>query len=205
MFQELIWNRYRPAIGSPDWIRYWGKRTFLLGELMARSWSQWRYRSQSAHLGQRTVISPSKISGNLEHLRIGNDCAIGRVDIQLHAPVTIGDCVVINDGCRLLTGSHDIHSTKWELTVEPIVVEDYAWLATNAIVLPGVTIGRGAVVGAGAVVTKSVPPLEVVAGNPARPIGQRKVAEFRYRPSESVALFEAWLGPLTNRSGTNDR
>src|SRR5438552_1875730 len=95
MLQELIWNRYRPAIGSPDWIRYWGKRTFLLGELMARSWSQWRYRSQSAHLGQRTVISPSRISGNVEHLRIGNDCAIGRVDIQLHAPVTIGDCVVI--------------------------------------------------------------------------------------------------------------
>jgi maltose O-acetyltransferase len=195
MFQELISNRYRPAWGSPDWIRYWGKRTFLLGELIARSWSQRRYRSRSAHLGQRTVISPSRISGNLEHLRIGNDCAIGRIEIQLHAAVTIGNCVVINDGCKLLTGSHDIHSPGWELISHPIAIEDYAWIATNAVILPGVTIGRGAVVGAGAVVTKSVSPLEVVAGNPARPIGQRSVSEFRYRPSESVALFEAWLGP----------
>jgi acetyltransferase-like isoleucine patch superfamily enzyme len=192
---DLFRNRYRPALGSPNWVRYWGKRTFLIPELLASGWSQWRYRRGGARIGRRTVISPSTIGGKLERLSVGDDCAIGRVDIQLHAQVTIGNCVVINDGCKLLTGSHDIHSPGWELISHPIVVDDYAWISTNAIVLSGVTIGRGAVVGAGAVVTKSVNPLEVVAGNPARAIGQRSVAEFSYRPSESVALFEAWLGP----------
>lgn len=113
----------------------------------------------------------------------------------MHAPVTIGNCVAINDGCRLLTGTHNVNSPDWELITEPIVVGDYAWLAMGAIILPGVTIGRGAVVGAGAVVAKSVEPLAIVAGNPARKIGERQASEFSYRPSASFALFEAWLGP----------
>ena len=69
----------------------------------------------------------------------------------------------------------------------------------GATLLPGVTIGRGAVVGAGAVVTKSVGPLEIVGGNPAGLIGQRGESDFCYRPSESSALFEAWLGPIATR------
>jgi maltose O-acetyltransferase len=142
------------------------------------------------------VISPSDISGRLERLRIGSDCAIGRVQIQLHAEVTIGNCVVINDGCHLLTGTHDIHTPHWELIAKPIVVEDYAWIAMGATLLPGVTIGRGSVVGAAAVVTKSVEPLTVVAGNPARRVGERTAADFAYRPSRFYALVEAWLGPV---------
>ena len=114
-------------------------------------------------------------------------------------PVTIGNCVVINDDCKLLTGTHDTHSPGWELVAKPIVIEDYAWIAMGATLLPGVTIGRGAVVGAGAVVTKSVGPLEIVGGNPAGLIGQRGVSDFCYRPSESSALFEAWLGPIATR------
>ncbi len=151
-------------------------------------------------MGARTIISPSVIEGRLAQLAIGDDCAIGRVKIQLHAAVTIGDCVVINDGCELLTGTHDVNSAHWELIAKPITVEDYAWIATGAMLLPGVTVGRGAVVAAGAVVTKSVPPLEIVGGNPARPIGRRGVDQFDYRPSASVALFEAWLGPGRDRT-----
>jgi serine acetyltransferase len=52
----------------------------------------------------------------------------------------------------------------------PVIIEDDVWLGTNAVVLPGVRVGRGAVVGAGAVVTRDVPPFTVVAGAPARPI-----------------------------------
>jgi maltose O-acetyltransferase len=205
MIYELFRHRYRPSLGSSDWIRYWGKRAFLVGELISVAWSERHYRRRCAHFGPRTVLSPSNIGGKLDRLHIGSDCAIGRVEIQLHAPVTIGNSVVINDGCRLLTGSHNIHSPQWELIAKPIVVDDYAWVATNAVLLPGVTIGRGAVVGAGAVVTRSVAPLEVVAGNPARPIGTRTPSEFCYSPGQSVALFEAWLGPIASRSSTSDR
>jgi maltose O-acetyltransferase len=155
-----------------------------------------RYSRKCAALGAGTLISPSDISGRLERLRIGSDCTIGRVQIQLHAEVTIGNCVVINDGCRLLTGTHDIHSPHWELIAKPIVVEDFAWIAMGATVLPGVTIGRGAVVGAAAVVTKSVAPLNIVVGNPANVVGERAAADFSYCPSRFNALFESWLGPI---------
>jgi maltose O-acetyltransferase len=120
------------------------------------------------------------------------------VEIHLHASVRIGNCAVINDHCRLLTGSHDVHAPNWELVAEPIVIGDYAWIGLGAILLPGVTIGRGAVVGAGAVVSKTVDPMVIVAGNPARPIGRRNAPRLTYRPSTSSALFEAWLGPAAS-------
>jgi maltose O-acetyltransferase len=164
-----------------------------------------RYRRQCRSFGKRTVLSKCKIDGDLGRLAIGDDSAIGRVEIQLHAPVTIGNCVVINDGCRLLTGTHNVNSPYWELVAEPIVVGDYAWLAMGAIILPGVTIGRGAVVGAGAVVAKAVEPLAIVAGNPARKVGERQVTQFFYRPSASFALFEAWLGPAESERPAKER
>lgn len=195
MIGSLFRDRYRPPFGSKTWAKYWAKRAFLVRNLVAAEFSCRRFARGCAAFGKRTIVARSKIYGRLERLRIGDDCAIGEVEIQLHAPVQIGNCVVINDSCRLLTGTHNVHSANWELIAEPIVIEDYAWIAMGAIVLPGVTIGRGAVIGAGAVVTKSVEPLMIVAGNPARPLGRREIDNFRYRPSASVALFEAWLGP----------
>ena len=202
MIAELLRNRYRPRVATREWFRYWGKRVFLTRAIVTAHLSSRRYARCCEAFGKRTTISPSKIDGRLELLRIGDNCAIGRVTMQLHARVTIGNNVVINDGCQLITGTHDIHSPHWELIAEPIVIEDYAWIATDAMLLPGVTIGRGAVVGARAVVTRSVEAYQVMAGNPARPIGWRRAREFCYRPSESVALFEAWLGPAGRRKGT---
>ena len=68
---------------------------------------------------------------------------------------------------RIITTGH-----PWQIDLEerPVRIEDDAWIGCNCIVLPGVTIGRGAIVGAGSVVTKDVAPGVVVAGNPARPI-----------------------------------
>jgi maltose O-acetyltransferase len=195
MILELVRNRYKPSLGSREWIRYWGKRIFLLRDLIKQVRSTRRYVRQCGAFGRRTMISPANIKGNLEFLRVGDNCAIGRVEIQLHAQVTIGNCVVINDGCRLLTGTHNIHSPIWDLIAKPIHVEDYAWIATGAMLMPGVTIGKGAVVGAGAIVTRSIEPFEVVAGNPARSIGSRQCRELQYHPNEAIALFEAWLGP----------
>jgi maltose O-acetyltransferase len=87
------------------------------------------------------------------------------------APITIGDDVQIGPNVQLLTPTHpldpDLRRAKWE-SAKPIVIEDNAWLGGGAIVLPGVTVGANAIVGAGAVVTKDVPTNTVVVGNPAR-------------------------------------
>ena len=89
--------------------------------------------------------------------------------------ITIGCNCCIGDDVRLLTGSHDIASSHFDLVTRPITIMDNVWIATGAILLPGVTIGEGAVVASGAVVTKDVPSWTVVAGNPAKYIKKREL------------------------------
>lgn len=91
------------------------------------------------------------------------------------AAITIGRDVQIGPNVQLLTPTHPVNPAlrraKWEAAA-PIVIQDNVWLGGGAIVLAGVTIGRNAVVGAGAVVTRDVPADTVVVGNPARVIRQ---------------------------------
>lgn len=89
--------------------------------------------------------------------------------------ITIGKNCCIGEDVRLLTGSHEVTSPRFDLVTKPIAIHDNVWIATGAIILPGVTIGEGAVIGAGAVVTKDVTPWTVVGGNPARFIKKREL------------------------------
>jgi maltose O-acetyltransferase len=89
------------------------------------------------------------------------------------ATITIGDDVQVGPNVQLLTATHPLEPgprrDKWE-SARPIAIGDNAWLGGGAIVLPGVTIGADSVIGAGAVVTRDVPPGVVALGNPARVI-----------------------------------
>jgi putative colanic acid biosynthesis acetyltransferase WcaF len=89
--------------------------------------------------------------------------------------VLIGEGVVISQYAHLCTAGHDIRDLNFQLTHQPIIVDPFAWVAADAFIGPGVHIGEGAVVGARACVFKSVKPWVIVAGNPARVIGHRKV------------------------------
>ena len=73
-----------------------------------------------------------------------------------------------------LTEQHDYNSSEYTPVASNVTIEDYVWIASRATILPGVTIGRGAVVVCGAVVTKDVPPLAIVGGVPSKIIGWRK-------------------------------
>lgn len=95
------------------------------------------------------------------------------VDCYTVDEVSIGEQTTVSQGVRLCTAGHDIRSTIMELETKPIVIGCNAWVAAWSIVLPGVTIGEGAVVAAGAVVTKDVEPWTVVGGNPAKFIKKR--------------------------------
>lgn len=90
--------------------------------------------------------------------------------------IVIGSNVSISPECYLISASHDPHSPIFEGLEghTKITIHDYAWLGTRALVLPGITIGYAAVVGAGAVVTRDVEQFTIVAGNPARVIGLRQ-------------------------------
>jgi putative colanic acid biosynthesis acetyltransferase WcaF len=91
--------------------------------------------------------------------------------------IAIGKNVCVGEAVRLITGSHDIVSPHFDLVTRPITICDNVWIATGAVVLPGVTIGEGAVVAAGAVVTKDVEPWTVVGGNPAKFIKKRELKD----------------------------
>ena len=127
--------------------------------------------------GDGSVIRPPLHCDLGSQIHIGRDvfvnCGFVALDI---ATITIGDDVQIGPNVQLLTPTHPLDAglrrAKWE-AAEPIVIEANVWIGGGAIVLPGVTVGKDAVVGAGAVVTKDVPPNVVVAGNPARVIRGR--------------------------------
>lgn len=140
------------------------------------------------------VVHQSGITGKATHVSLGRRTFVGRALIAAHAPVMIGANVCINDGAILLTASHDVKDAHWRQFAKPIVVEDFAWIATGAIVLPGVHIGRGAVVGAGAIVAKDVPEYAVAVGNPARIIQNSRTRILDYSPTTHLAVHRAWLG-----------
>lgn len=141
----------------------------------------------SAEIGKATVI------GHKDLLSVGSCSFIGRAFIALHDDVKIGSRVCINDDVKILTASHDVLSSNWEQTRKEIIIDDYAWIGTGALLLPGVRIGRGAVVGAGAVVSRSVEEGAIVAGNPARPISKKRCVSLDYNPCEFLSANRAWL------------
>ena len=113
-------------------------------------------RRQKTRVGERSIINRSCCLDVRSGLRIGAD-------------------VSISPEVAILTTQHDLNDPGFALQGRPVVIEDHVWIGTRATVLPGVRIGRGAVVAAGAVVTRDVAPLDIVAGVPAQPVGRRSL------------------------------
>lgn len=120
-------------------------------------------------LGERNVINFGCLfDGRKHYIRTGNDVSIG-------------------PEATILTLGHDPQSPEFADRGGDVVIGDRVWIGYRALILPGITIGEGAVVAAGAVVTKDVPPFTIVAGNPARPIGQRN-PDLKYQLDYNPAL-----------------
>ncbi|WP_165848146.1 acyltransferase [Paraburkholderia lacunae] len=93
--------------------------------------------------------------------------------------IVLGRNVSVSSRATILTASHDPNSEHFAGYEQGVAVGDFAWIGLNAVIMPGVTIGEGAVVAAGAVVTRSVKPFDIVAGVPAKPVGRRNT-DLRY-------------------------
>ncbi|MFH5805127.1 WcaF family extracellular polysaccharide biosynthesis acetyltransferase [Alienimonas sp. DA493] len=125
-------------------------------------------RAFGAKIGAGLVMKPNVRIKDPRNLVVGDHCWVGEgVWIDNLAPVRLGHNVCLSQGAYLCTGGHDHTRPSFDLFVEPITIEDQAWVGAKAVLLPGVTIGAGAVVAAGSVVTKDVPPGMIVGGNPA--------------------------------------
>lgn len=123
--------------------------------------------------------------GDTAFIRIGRNCSIGdRTEIHAGSLVDIGNGVIIAWDCVIM--DRDYHSTgQGPERIRPVIIGNGAWIGCRAMVLKGVTIGEGAIVAAGAVVTKDVAPFTLVAGNPAKAV--KRVAGWRKgRPSLAI-------------------
>ncbi len=111
-------------------------------------------------------------------IKVGKNVWLGYgiyLDVDGYNLIEIGDNTIITSQCLLLTHKRNMHlyhkgdfQNELPYIRKPIIIEDNASIGMRSIIMPGVTIGRGAVVAAGAVVTKDVPPYTIVAGNPAK-------------------------------------
>lgn len=117
-------------------------------------------------------------------LVIGEGSSIGhRALLDARKNLHIGKFVTLATEVMIWTLHHDYNDANFASTGGPVVIGDYAWLGSRCIILPNVTIGEGAVIAAGAVVTKDVLPYTVVGGIPAKVIAKRKVQKFTYNPA----------------------
>jgi acetyltransferase-like isoleucine patch superfamily enzyme len=103
-------------------------------------------------------------------LKLGNQVFLNNgVQLSCSEKILIGNHVDIADDCLII--DNDFHSVgSCDIKSGPIIIEDDVWIASRSIILKGVTIGKGSVIGAGSIVTKSIPPYSFAAGNPAKVI-----------------------------------
>ena len=144
-------------------------------------------RTCGMQIGSKVTILRGAMVIRPEQIAIGDHCIIGfNCFLGGEAGLQIGNNVNISSFCTLLGGYHDLDDPTFRSILIPIIIEDYVWLATRVTVAGGVRIGRGAVVAAGAVVTRDVPPYHVVGGVPARKIKERNpeacAYELNYQP-----------------------
>jgi maltose O-acetyltransferase len=143
-------------------------------------------------IGHESILWAGNIINDPASLVVGKNCIIGPANVFLsRGGIVIGNNVNISGFSYFLSQGHDVTAADLTRTVfAPIAIDDNAWIATHAIIMPGVRVGCGAVVAAGAVVTHDVPPFTVVAGNPARPIKERSI-EIDYKLNATGGM--TWL------------
>lgn len=145
---------------------------------VAYGWRAWWYRRFGARLGQGVHIAPDVHCKYPWRLAIGDHSWIGEgTDLYSLEDITIGAHVVISQRAVLCTGSHDPSDPRFGLRVAPIRIEDGAWVALEAVVMPGLTVGEGAIIGLRAVLTRDAAPWMIHLGQPARPVGPRRLTD----------------------------
>lgn len=133
-------------------------------------------RAVLGDIGSRTSFLLGCEFRNPKAIRIGSHCVLNK-NVLLDGRggiLAIGDNVDIAQEAVIWTLGHDPHDDYHRNKGGPVSIGDYAWIGHRSVIMPCVTIGRGAVVAAGAIVTKDVPAMAIVAGVPAKVIGERR-------------------------------
>ena len=164
--------------GKPGWfVQLW----WIVQALLFRTspqfmygWRRFLLRIFGAKIGKDVMLRPTVHTQFPWKLTIGDYSWVGD-DVVLYSlgAITIGNNAVVSQKSYLCAGSHDYTQPGFPIFCLPVVIEDECWLATDVYVAPGVTIGKGTVVGARSSVFKSLPPGMICVGSPAKVVKPR--------------------------------
>lgn len=165
----------------------WGNR--IVNKLPSRHLRKWFYQLLGAQFGNNSSICRRVEILLPKGLRLGDSVAVGWfAELDARGGIWIDHDTNISSHAKLITGSHDIDDPEFTADFLPIHIGHHCWVGTGAMILQGVKIGDGAVICAGAVVTKNIAPWSVVAGVPAKVIRQRS-QNMAYRNGRAPFLY----------------
>lgn len=148
------------------------------------------------HRGENVVVGTACEYAFPEKIKLGDNIKIGDYcGLYAQGGIEIMSGSILADRVDIRTANHyydgpDLNLLPFDekVLVSPVVIEENVWIASHVVILPGVTIGEGAVIAAGAIVTRNVPPMAVVAGNPAKIIKWRNADRY-YRIKNADRLY----------------
>lgn len=141
-----------------------------------RRWRGWLLCAFGAKIAPTAGVYSSVKIWSPVNLEVGDHASIGPgATVYSMAPIVLEAYALVSQGAHLCAGTHDIEDLNFQLQARPIRIGARAWVAAEAFVGPGVTVGRGAVLGARACAARNLDPWTVYVGNPAKPVKKRKV------------------------------
>ncbi len=154
----------------------------LIGCIPIHHFRRFCYRLSGMKIGRGSALHTGIRLYDPRHIVIGEDTIIGEGTVlDGRDQLKIGNHVAVATEVMIYNSEHDLNDNDFSPIEAPVHIEDYVFIGPRAIILPGVTVGRGAIVAAGAVVTKDVPPYAIVGGVPAKIIGERRNKTLNYR------------------------
>ena len=153
-----------------------GGSLFSFSPKPMHAWRSFLLRCFGAKVGKSVHVYPGAKIWAPWNLELDDEVAVANgVILYTQGKISIGKKAVISQGAHLCAGTHDYNLPDFPLYTIPIVIGEFAWVAAEAFIHPGVIIGRGCVVGARSVVTKDMPAWMVCAGHPCKPIKERNL------------------------------
>lgn len=189
-------------INRMKWIAY----IFAFAQKIIDKILMYIYKPCFSSAGVNVIFNARKSHFSYKSISVGNNVGIGEgaIFIATKSHIYIGNNIAFAPNVTIRGGNHRFDIVgKWITDYkdndkkptddEPVYIEDDCWIASNAVILKGVTIGRGSIVAAGAIVNKSIPPYSIVGGIPA------KIIKFRWNNVEDILEHEKMLYPVNKR------
>lgn len=155
---------------------------WIVGYVPSHHVRRFFYRLAGMHIGKGSSIHMFVKFYDAKNINIGQDSIVGEgAVLDGREKLTIGDHVDIASEVMIYNGEHDVNDEKFKPIFAPVTIEDYVFIGPRSIILPGVRVKKGAVIGAGAVVTKDVDEYKIVGGVPAKEITERQNKDLNYK------------------------